>query len=95
MPIPTPEDTLLALPGLDQPRTSYMLSKIYGEAMVRHSGVPFTILRPHNIYGPRMGSSHVIPELLQKRTTRSKAAASRSSPSIIAARSASSTTVWR
>jgi nucleoside-diphosphate-sugar epimerase len=66
MPIPTPEDTLLALPALDQPRSSYMLSKIYGEAMVRHAGVPFTILRPHNIYGPRMGLSHVIPELLQK-----------------------------
>ena len=42
MPIPTPESTPLALPRLEQPRTSYMLSKIYGEAMVRHSGLPFT-----------------------------------------------------
>ena len=66
MPIPTPEDTPLALPPLDQPRTSYMLSKIYGEAMVRHSGLPFTIVRPHNVYGPRMGLSHVIPQLLEK-----------------------------
>ena len=66
MPIPTPERTPLALPSLDQPRTSYMLSKLYGEAMVRHSGVPFTIIRPHNVYGPRMGMSHVIPELLAK-----------------------------
>jgi nucleoside-diphosphate-sugar epimerase len=43
-----------------------MLSKICGEVMVRHSGVPFTIIRPHNFYGPRMGLSHVIPELLQR-----------------------------
>jgi nucleoside-diphosphate-sugar epimerase len=66
MPVPTPESFPLALPALEQPRTSYMLSKIYGEAMVAHSGVPFTIFRPHNIYGPRMGRLHVIPQLLEK-----------------------------
>lgn len=66
MPIPTPESTPLALTDLNHPRTSYMLSKIYGEAMCHHSGVPFTIVRPHNIYGPRMGMAHVIPELLKK-----------------------------
>ncbi len=64
--LPTPEVTPLALTDLDQPRTSYMLSKIYGEALCHQSGLPFTILRPHNIYGPRMGLAHVIPELLQK-----------------------------
>lgn len=66
LPVPTPEETPLATCDLDQPRTSYMLSKIYGEAMCRQSGLPYTIFRPHNIYGPRMGLSHVIPELLQK-----------------------------
>jgi nucleoside-diphosphate-sugar epimerase len=66
LPIPTPEDVPLALPDLGHPRTSYLLSKLYGEAMVRHAGVPFTILRPHNVYGPRMGLAHVIPELLEK-----------------------------
>jgi len=66
MPLPTPEDFPLALTDLAQPRTSYMLSKIYGEAMCQHSGIPFTIIRPHNIYGPRMGLSHVVPELLKK-----------------------------
>ena len=66
MPIPTPEDTPLALPGLELPRTSYMLSKIYGEMMVQHAGLPFTIVRPHNVYGPRMGLSHVVPQLLEK-----------------------------
>ena len=64
--VPTPEHTPLALTALELPRTSYMLSKIMGEAMVQHSGLPFTIFRPHNIYGPRMGMAHVIPEQLKK-----------------------------
>lgn len=64
--IPTPETSMLALTPLDRPRTSYMLSKIYGEAMCIHSQLPYTILRPHNFYGPRMGMNHVIPELLLK-----------------------------
>jgi nucleoside-diphosphate-sugar epimerase len=66
MPVPTPEDTPLAIPDPGRPRAAYMLSKIYGEALCRHSGLPFTILRPHNVYGPRMGMAHVIPELLQR-----------------------------
>jgi UDP-glucuronate decarboxylase len=63
---PTPEAAVLSLPDLSRPRTSYMLSKIYGEAMCRQAGVPVTIIRPHNIYGPRMGMAHVIPELLNR-----------------------------
>jgi len=66
MEIPTPETTPLTVTSLEHPRTSYMLSKIYGEALLRQSGLPFTIIRPHNFYGPRMGMSHVIPELLKK-----------------------------
>ena len=64
--IPTPENTPLALPDLSENRTSYMLSKIYGEALCLNSGLPVTIVRPHNFYGPRMGLSHVIPELFKK-----------------------------
>lgn len=64
--IPTPEDAPVTLPELDRPRTTYMLSKLYGEAMCHNAGVPFTIVRPHNVYGPRMGLAHVIPELLQR-----------------------------
>ena len=64
--VPTPEDSVLILPDLDRPRTSYMLSKIYGEAMALQSGLPVTVVRPHNVYGPRMGLAHVIPELLQR-----------------------------
>ena len=66
MPVPTPESTPLAVSDLTEPRTSYMLSKIYGEALCRYSGLPFTLVRLHNAYGPRMGLSHVIPELLKK-----------------------------
>lgn len=66
---PTSEDTPLTVSDLRHPRTSYMLSKIYGEALLRQSCAPFTIFRPHNFYGPRMGMSHVIPELLRKAYT--------------------------
>lgn len=66
LPIPSPENTPLAVSALDQPRTSYMLSKIYGEALCQHSGLPFTIVRPHNFYGPRMGLAHVMPQVLQR-----------------------------
>jgi UDP-glucose 4-epimerase len=65
LPIPTPEATPLAVTNLSYPRTSYMLSKIYGEALCQQSGLPFTVFRPHNIYGPRMGMAHVIPEQLR------------------------------
>ena len=63
---PTPENTPLALTDLGEPRTTYMLSKIYGEALCHHLGIPFTIIRPHNVYGPRMGMAHAIPELLER-----------------------------
>lgn len=66
LPFPTPETVPLAIPGVELPRTSYMLSKIYGESLCLQSGLPVTIIRPHNVYGPRMGMSHVIPELLKK-----------------------------
>jgi len=63
---PTKELTPLTINNVSENRTSYMLSKIYGEAMSLHSGLPVTIIRPHNFYGPRMGLSHVIPELMKK-----------------------------
>lgn len=64
--IPTPESSPLILSDLEKGRTSYMLSKIVGESMCFYSGLPITIVRPHNIYGPRMGLSHVIPQILQR-----------------------------
>ena len=63
---PTNEDNILSLYNLNNERGTYMLSKIYGEALCHFYKVPYTILRPHNIYGERMGISHVIPELILK-----------------------------
>lgn len=66
LPVPTPEDVPLTVPDPQRPRASYMLSKLYGEALTHQSGLPATVVRPHNVYGPRMGMAHVIPELLQR-----------------------------
>lgn len=63
---PTVEQSKIILPDTSLPRTSYMLSKVYGEAIVQSLGLPHLIIRPHNIYGPRMGERHVIPQLLRK-----------------------------
>ncbi len=49
------------------PRFAYAASKILGEAAVIHTararGLRAVIGRFHNVYGPRMGADHVIPEL--------------------------------
>jgi UDP-glucose 4-epimerase/UDP-glucuronate decarboxylase len=70
LPIPTPEDVPLTLTDLADPRSSYAGSKIFGELAVTHArkarGKRFVIVRYHNVYGPRMGSQHVIPELFQR-----------------------------
>ena len=64
--IPTDENVILTIKNFKSKRSSYLISKIYGESMCFHSELPITIIRPHNIYGPRMGMSHVIPELIKK-----------------------------
>jgi len=70
LPIPTPEDCPLLLTDLSLPRSSYAGSKIFGELAVTHlcgaARMPFVIVRYHNVYGPRMGFDHVIPELFQR-----------------------------
>ncbi|HEX6210083.1 MAG TPA: NAD-dependent epimerase/dehydratase family protein [Methylomirabilota bacterium] len=65
--VPTGEDVALTIPDAGAPRTAYALSKILGEAAVIHAGrargLRWVIGRYHNVYGPRMGADHVIPEL--------------------------------
>jgi UDP-glucuronate decarboxylase len=50
------------------PRSSYGLSKIVCEGLVRAAGealgMHVKVARYFNIYGPRMGASHVIPQLM-------------------------------
>lgn len=64
--VPTPETTPICVPDPSDTRHTYLLSKLYGESLCHHSGLPFTCVRPHNVYGPRMGLVHVIPELAKK-----------------------------
>ena len=68
--IPTNESVKLSLDDIKSPRTTYMLSKMYGESIMFNYGfkynIPFTVARYHNIYGPRMGFLHVIPEMIEK-----------------------------
>lgn len=68
--VPTPEDVLLALDDITRDRTVYALSKMCGESAGlvygKEFGIPVTIGRYHNVYGPRMGFDHVIPEMFVK-----------------------------
>jgi nucleoside-diphosphate-sugar epimerase len=70
IPLPTPEDVPICVDDVSLARTSYALSKVYGEAIAfswRHShGLPVTVARYHNVYGPRMGFRHVIPQTFAK-----------------------------
>ena len=49
------------------PRTSYLLSKVYGEFLTITSKVPYTIFRIFNIYGFNRLSTHVIPSIFHKK----------------------------
>ena len=70
IPVPTPEAVPLAVDDVGNERASYALSKTFGEMAVTHAcrraGKAFAIARYHNVYGPRMGMDHVIPELLKR-----------------------------
>ena len=60
----------MAVTDIRHPRSTYALSKMVGEAAVSHyalsAGFDAVSARYHNIYGPRMGIDHVIPELMQR-----------------------------
>lgn len=70
LPVPTPEDVPLAVTDLRDPRSTYAASKIVSELAVTQwaaaRGREHVIVRYHNVYGPRMGYDHVIPELLER-----------------------------
>lgn len=73
-PFPTPEDTPFVLAEPEAPRASYALSKIAGEAVCHHHGrahgYPVRSVRFHNVYGPRMGSRHAVPQLIERALAR-------------------------
>lgn len=68
--VPTEEDIPLTIADIKSTRSTYMLTKIFGEASCFNFGkkfnIPFTIGRYHNVYGPRMGFLHVVPETFIK-----------------------------
>ncbi|MEU6723143.1 NAD-dependent epimerase/dehydratase family protein [Nonomuraea wenchangensis] len=65
--VPTAEDVPLVIEDVGSARHTYAISKLLGEAAVLHTarakGFEAVIGRFHNVYGPRMGADHVIPEL--------------------------------
>jgi nucleoside-diphosphate-sugar epimerase len=69
---PTNEDVELSIPDPYNPRFSYSSSKIIGELLCinysRKYNFKHTIVRYHNIYGPRMGYEHVMPQFIKKLT---------------------------
>ncbi len=68
--IPTPENVIFAFPDSQNLRWSYGMSKAIGEmactAANYEMGLQYSIIRVHNIYGPRMGLEHVIPDLITR-----------------------------
>ncbi len=67
-PIPTPEDVPLMIDDIHNSRYTYAITKILGESAfinyARVHGFEASIVRYHNVYGPRMGWEHVIPEFI-------------------------------
>jgi UDP-glucose 4-epimerase/UDP-glucuronate decarboxylase len=66
--IPTNEQTPVVFTQPTDERFSYGTSKFMGECLCLFFGkqfhIPTTVVRYHNIYGPRMGYHHVIPEFI-------------------------------
>jgi len=67
---PTPETEEMQIPDPLNPRFSYSGSKMIGELLcinyARKYGFKWTIVRYHNIYGPKMGYEHVMPQFIKK-----------------------------
>ncbi len=68
--IPTDETAPLIVPDPHNPRYSYAGGKIISELLGLHYGREYfnrvVIFRPHNVFGPRMGWDHVIPEFITR-----------------------------
>ena len=68
--IPTPETVPLTIEDIGHPRFTYAVTKMLGESgfinYSRKLGFECSIVRYHNVYGPRMGFKHVIPHLVQR-----------------------------
>lgn len=68
--LPTGEDVPLCITDIELPRWSYASSKTAGESAIFGAArigdfTPY-VVRFHNVYGPRMNPTHVIPEFIQR-----------------------------
>ncbi|MEU4569854.1 NAD-dependent epimerase/dehydratase family protein [Micromonospora sp. NPDC023956] len=67
VPVPTPETVPTMISDITAPRFAYAASKLLGEAAFLHTararGFDTVVGRFHNVYGPRMGADHVVPEM--------------------------------
>ncbi|HQU71417.1 MAG TPA: NAD-dependent epimerase/dehydratase family protein, partial [Calditrichia bacterium] len=68
--VPTPEEVPLCIEDIGHPRFTYAVTKMLGESgflnYARVFGFECSIVRYHNVYGPRMGFKHVIPQVVQR-----------------------------
>ena len=68
--IPTDENVPLTIDDIKNPRFTYAITKMLGESGFYHYskvfGFEMTTVRYHNVYGPRMGFKHVIPQIIQR-----------------------------
>ena len=67
VPVPSAETVPTMISDITAPRFAYAASKLLGEAAFLHTararGFETVVGRFHNVYGPRMGADHVIPEM--------------------------------
>lgn len=68
--VPTSEKVPLCINDITEPRFTYAVTKMLGESgFINYSRVfdfECTVVRYHNVYGPRMGFKHVIPQVIQR-----------------------------
>lgn len=68
--IPTNEDVYCTIEDVNNERFSYGGSKLACEIMInsfaKQFGLDYQIIRYHNIYGPRMGTKHVVPQFIER-----------------------------
>lgn len=70
-PVPTPENVPLVIDDVANPRWSYAAGKMVSEVALNcyaqaHGLTNFSIIRYHNVYGPRMGFKHVVPQMIER-----------------------------
>ena len=68
--VPTPENVPLCIEDIAHSRFTYAVTKMLGESgflnYAKVFGFECTVVRYHNVYGPRMGFKHVIPQVIQR-----------------------------